>query len=134
MIKPTIPKRCLWDGVCKKNKNFVNLEDYYIPVPTNTPTTGDVLTVDANGNYVWDEIVNIIRLYYEAGDDTIEITVDAAIAKTYNTATSVNSGAIGGAVFEINNVVTTLPFTLNIGDTLKVTRADDTLDGYIEFS
>jgi hypothetical protein len=109
MDKPTIPKSFLWNGVCKKSKNFVNIEDYYIPLPTNSPTTGDVLTVDANGDYVW-----------AAGGGSC---ADATLYRTDGT-TVYQTIASGGSYTTLGSTVNDdgTSFTLEDGDTYNVFR------------
>lgn len=75
-----------------------------------------------------------LRVYYEVSDDVAEFLIDSNIEGTYTDDS--NSFSVGTLTYEIDTgggfSPDTLPFTLNSGDTLRITRSSTASAGYAE--
>jgi hypothetical protein len=100
---------------------------------TNSWVTPDITVTDSDGNtFQQPSVTNVtctpqvkslfLKGIFAAGNDTMQsITIDADNAGTYTTLTQ--DGGSGTISYTVNASPATLPFTLNIGDTLIATRS-----------
>lgn len=107
--------------------------------PENNPEYAIVIdgslqtTVNAGSSYVCDRF---LKVYFGAAESDVTFTADADTFGVYTSATQ--DGSSGTISYEIDTGSgfgsVTLPFTLNIGDDLKVSRTTFTSDGFVRIS
>lgn len=91
---------------------------------------GTYVEVSAGNSYVCSDI---LKIYFDSGEATVDADIDADSAGTFSTAsTDGSSGTISYSVDTGGGFSTvTLPFTLNNGDTLRVTRTSTGSAGFV---
>jgi hypothetical protein len=72
----------------------------------------------------------IRAVLFSGQDEAQTLTIAAFTAGTYTS--FIQDGASGTVTFEVNSVLTALPFVLSATDELKVIRTNSTADGFIE--
>ncbi len=72
----------------------------------------------------------IRSIFFESQDEAPILTIAAFTAGNYTS--FIQDGSSGTVTFEVNSVLSALPFVLSATDELKVIRTNSTAEGFVE--
>jgi len=95
---------------------------------TETVQSGGTAIVNVPSDCAQD--TRIRAVFFEGQDEAPILTISAFNAGNYTS--FIQDGSSGTVTFEVNSVLSALPFVLSATDELKVIRTNSTADGFVE--
>jgi hypothetical protein len=99
-----------------------------LPFASGSEPSGGSINIDVPSDCAQDTRIRAVLFEGQAEAQTLTIAVFTA----GNYTSFIQDGASGTVTFEVNSVLTALPFVLSATDELKVIRTNSTADGFVE--